>query len=345
MGGFLGSIGKAIGGAVSGFLGTGSPWGAVVGGVGGLLGGGGGGGGGGGDGHIGTYIPPTTMEAYNIVKGLEGQVGDITKRQYDIQKPYLDEALNVFRNEPNTILNLFDQTRNATLNNYGALYNNVNNLFNSTENSIKGRYSDLYNVVASQLDNQWSKSALGLSALGMYNTPATQLTQSDIVNQLYGRVAEKEADSLVGLDTDRLSSLSNILGTEASNIYNLDTSQTNALLNYYNSAPNTLLSFSDSYAQIDPDLNKFKTQLGLAQVLQGLSADVLAYPKTTPLEQASKQLNDYIRNNSKNLPDFGKTMGNIFGGVKDTLGSIFNSGGGGDWSEEIYSEGWEDFGF
>ena len=290
MSSFLGSIGDAITGAVSGFLGTGSPWGAVAGAGLSLLGGSGGGGGGsggGGGGQVGTYIPPTTQEAYNIIKGLEGQVGNVASSEYNIVKPYLEEAYSLFENQPTT----FEE------------------LFNAASQDILSRYSDLFNNVQSQMQNQWSKKALGLSALGMYNTPATQLTQSDIVNQLYGRVAEAQAQDLIGLNKSKL----------------------NAYLNYYEKAPAFLSTFGETLSKFDPTVNQYKLQLGLANALQGITDQTVLYPKTTPLQQISNQLNDYIKNNAKSLP----SISDVFNGV----GSIF-SGGSYSFSSPSASYGW-----
>jgi hypothetical protein len=278
---FLGSFGKLIGdigkglggiatGAISGFLGTGgSPWGALLGGVGGLFSGK-------ESDRIGTYIPPTTQEAYNIIKGLEGQVGDIAKLQYSIQAPFVNEAYSLFKSTPFT---------------YDAL-------FREADRNITNRYNNLFNNVYQQMQNQWSKSALGLSALGMYNTPATQLTQSDIVNQLYGKVAEAQTKELISLDKDKL----------------------NAFLNYYDKAPQVLTSFSDIFTSINPEINKFDLQTKLAGILNGLSSNVTIYPKSTPLQQISSSLNNYIKNNANNLPDFGQTIDSLFGRIK----SIFS---------------------
>jgi hypothetical protein len=107
----IGKIGKGILGAGIGFISSGgNPLGAVLGGIGGLFGGGGGGGDAGG--RVGVYIPPTVQEAFNIAKGLEGQIGNIASSQYNIQKPYFDEALSIFRNFPNTVNQLFSDTEN-----------------------------------------------------------------------------------------------------------------------------------------------------------------------------------------------------------------------------------------
>jgi hypothetical protein len=281
---FLGSIGKAVTGAVSGFLGTGgNPWGAVVGGVTGLLGGGGGGGGYDGGGRVGVYMPPTTQEAYNIVKSLEGQVDKITNSQYNILKPYLDQAYNLFTQQPDII----------------------NRLFGNEEFIVANRYSNLFNSVKKQTENQWSKQALGLSALGMYNTPASQLTQADIVENLYGRVAESKLKDLNAITDNRV----------------------RALLGYYTNAPQFLLSMGETLVNINPEVDKYNRMLQLAGVMQGLSSSVIPYQKTTPLQYITQQLNDYIKNNSKALPDFGQTMGNIFNGVSSVfsrIGGIFN---------------------
>ncbi|MBX0312749.1 MAG: hypothetical protein JHC31_13445 [Sulfurihydrogenibium sp.] len=262
---------KLVGGAVAGFLGSGgNPLGAIVGGLGGLFSGGGGGGGGGGsggNGQIGVYIPPTTQEAYNIVKYLEGNVNNIANQQISIQKPYIDEAYNIFKQFPTTI----------------------SSLFSNTENSLKSRYSDLFNVIQGQMQNQWSKSALGLSALGMYNTPATQLTQSDILSQLFGKIKEEETQALTNLDNAKLTSL----------------------IDYYSKAPSVLSGFSETYANLNPSINAYKMNLDLAQVLNGLSANSVIYPKASPIQQAGELLTDIV-GMSKNLPSW------------DSVKSVFN---------------------
>jgi hypothetical protein len=288
----IGNIGKTVGrvatGAATGFLSTGSPWGAVVGGVAGLLGGewwrwllGGG-----GNSNIGTYIPPTSLEAYNIIKGLETQVGDISSLNYNIQKPYLDEALSEFRNFPNTL----------------------NQLFGDTENRIANRYASLFDNIQTQMNNQWNKSALGLSALGMYNTPATQLTQADIVNQLYGKIAEQKTQTLNQLDLSKMSSL----------------------IDYYNRKPQFLATLGETFANIDPTINKYNMQLQLAGVLNGLNT--VLYPKISPLAQAGQMINSAILNNAQNLPSFSSVI--------DSIKGIFGRGSRFSFSPSTPSYGW-----
>jgi len=283
---FLGSIGKAISnigksigkvavGGLTGLLSSGgNPLGAALGAAGALLSGGGGGGGGGGDGQVGVIIPPTSLEAFNIIKGLEGQVGDIASSQYSIMKPYLDEALSIYRGFPNTL----------------------NQIFDDTENKVANRYASLFDIIQNQMNNQWSKSALGLSALGMYNTPATQLTQSDIVNNLFGRIAEEKAKALNQLDVSKMTSL----------------------VDYYNNAPKLLATFGETYANMNPDINKYQLQLQLAGVLNGLNTAI--YPKTSPLSQAGQMINSVLLSNAKDLPSWDT--------VKSGLSSIINSVGG-----------------
>lgn len=265
LGSIFKGIGNALAGAVGGFLSTGSPLGAIVGGIGGLFGGRKGST---ANDHIGAYIPPTSQEAYNIIKGLEGQVPSIAYTQFAIQKPFIDEAYSIFKSAPST---------------YGQLFTNV-------EGSIKERYSDLFNTIKSQLENQWNKSALGLSALGLYNTGASQLTQADLLDQIYSKIAEAQTKELVNLDEAKL----------------------NAYLNYYDQAPKILTSFSDIYAKLNPEVSKFELQLDLAKVLNGLSANTVIYPKSTPLQQVSGMLNNYLLNSAIHLPDFG----DLFGGIK-----------------------------
>jgi len=263
------SIGKAIGrvagGAIGGFLATGgNPLGAAAGGIGGLLM---------KEPKIGSYTPPNVQEAQSIINGLRGQVGNIASSQYRIQKPYLDEALQIFRKFPSTI----------------------NQLFNDTEKSIDQRYTNLFENIKTQMNNQWSKSALGLSALGLYNTPATQLTQSDIVNNLYGRIAEEK--------------------TEALN--NLNISELNSLIDYYNRAPSFLASISDAYASLDPEIKKYQLQLQLAGVLNGLNTAI--YPQTSPLSALGGMINTALLTHGKDLPSWSSIkdkLSGIFGGFK-----------------------------
>jgi hypothetical protein len=287
--GFLGSIGKALGGAVTGFLSTGgNPIGAIVGGVGGLLSGGGGSSYD-GNGRVGTYIPPTVQEAFNIAKGLKGKIGDVVNTQYNIEKPYLDEALSIFRSFPNTL----------------------NQLFGDTESRVANRYASLFSNIQNQMTNQWSKSALGLSALGMYNTPATQLTQSDIVDKLFGRVAEQETQALNQLDISKMSSL----------------------VDYYSNAPQVLSMFGETFAKLDPSINRYQMELQLAGLLNGLNT--VAFPKESPLSQARKLIDSAILNNAKNLPSWD----DVKSGFDKILG-IFNRGSRTTFSTPSSSFGW-----
>jgi hypothetical protein len=258
---------KGIGGAVAGFFGSGgNPLGAIVGGLGGLFSGSGG-----SNDRIGAYIPPTSQEAYNIIKGLEGKTSYIAKLHYGIEKPYIDEAYSIFKQFP-------------TL---------TGGLFSSTESSIKGRYYDLFKSIKMQMNNQWSKSALGLSALGMYNTGAAQLTQSDIVNQLFSKVKEAETQTLTTLDNAKLT----------------------ALLDYYSKAPNVLSAFGETYANLNPEINNYKMQLDLASVLNGISANTVIYPKASPIQQAGDLLTSIIgvSNNLPSWSSFTSGLSRIFG--------------------------------
>jgi hypothetical protein len=277
----LGDIFKGVLGAATGFFGSGgNPIGAIVGGAAGLFGSKGGGGG--GNNQVGVYIPPTTQEAYNIVKGLEGKTGDIARLQSNTERPYIDEAYSLFKMFPTT----------------------VNDLFGSTENSIKNRYSDLFNSIQGQMNNQWSKQALGLSALGMYNTPAATLTQSDIVNQLYGKVKEAETQTLTSVDNAKLTSL----------------------LDYYSKAPNVLSAFGETYANLNPEINNYKMQLDLASVLNGLSANTAIYPKASPLQQTGEMLSSIV-GMSKNLPSWNNVRSG-FDSLTASLGNLLGGGSG-----------------
>jgi hypothetical protein len=151
------------------------------------------------------------------------------------------------------------------------------------------------------MKNQWSKSALGLSALGMYNTPATQLTQSDIVDKLFGRIAEQEIQVLNKLDVDKMSSL----------------------LDYYNRAPQLLATFGETFASIDPTINQYNMQLQLAGLLNGLNT--IVYPKTTPLAQAGNIISSAVFNNLSKLPSW-DTFKNNVSKVWGDIRGIFNGG-------------------
>ena len=289
--GFLGKIGKAIGGAVGGFIASGgNPIGAAAGAIRGAFGKSGGGGGG----QVGVVIPPTTQEAYNIIKGLEGQVGNVASSQYNIMKPYLDEALSIFRGFPNTL----------------------NQLFGDTGNAIANRYASLFDNIQTQMNNQWSKSALGLSALGMYNTPATLLTQSDVVDKLFGRIAEEKTQALNQLDVSKMSSL----------------------VDYYNNAPKLLTTFGETFANINPDINNYQLQLQLAGVLNGLNTAI--YPKTSPLAQAGQMINSALLNNATNLPSWDTIKGGL-SSIGSAIGRIFGGGGSSfSFSAPTPSYGW-----
>lgn len=301
---FLGSLGKVIGGAATGFLiSGGNPLGALVGGVAGALSRSGGNplgavvGGelsGSGGNQVGVVIPPTVQEAYNIIKGLEGQVGNVASSQYNIMKPYLDEALSIFRGFPNTL----------------------NQLFDNTENAIANRYASLFDNIQTQMKNQWSKSALGLSALGMYNTPATQLTQSDIVDKLFERIAEEKMQALNQLDVNKMSSL----------------------VDYYSNAPKLLATFGETFANINPDMNKYQLQLQLAGVLNGLNTAI--YPKTSPLAQTGQMINSVLLNNVKNLPSWDSVKSGL-SSIVSAIGGIFGGGGSSfSFSAPTPSYGW-----
>jgi hypothetical protein len=245
--------------------------------------------------NVGNYTPPTVQEAYNIIQGLEGQVGNIASSQYNIISPYVNEALSTFRNFPNTL----------------------NQIFGDTQSSITNRYSDLFNTIQTQLNNQWNKSALNLSAMGMYNTPATQYTQSDIISQLFGKVAEEKTKTLNKLDMDKVGSL----------------------VNYYTSAPQVLASFGETLANINPDIGKYQMQLDLAKVLNGLNT--IVYPKTSPLAQAGQLLNSafLLSNGLPTLSGLINGVSNLFSGssgflpdisgdVGSAVSSVFDNAGG-----------------
>jgi hypothetical protein len=258
--------------------------------------------------NVGTYTPPTVQEAYNIIKGLEGQVGNIASSQYNIISPYVNEALSSFRNFPNTL----------------------NQIFGDTQNSITNRFSDLFSNIQTQMNNQWNKSALNLSAMGMYNTPATQYTQSDIVNQLFGRVAEEKTNTLNKLDAGKLQSL----------------------VDYYSRVPQVLASFGETLANINPDINKYTLQTDLAKILNGLNT--IAYPKTSPLAQASQMLGSaFLQSNGLSslgglinsvsnlfsggsagfLPDISGDVGSAVSGVFDGVGGFL--GGATDVASDV----------
>jgi hypothetical protein len=149
------------------------------------------------------------------------------------------------------------------------------------------------------MNNQWNKSATGLSAMGLYNSPATQFTQSDIVDKLFGRVAGEEVQTLNSFDASKLK----------------------ALTDYYSNAPQVLATFGDTFASIDPDINRYQMQLQLAGVLNGLNSAI--YPKVSPLAQAGKLLTNAMMQ-ANSLPSFS----NIWSGIKGIFG-----GAGNDFSD------------
>jgi hypothetical protein len=142
--------------------------------------------------------------------------------------------------------------------------------------------------------------------MGLYNSPATQFTQSDIVDKLFGRVAGEEVQTLNSLDANKLKTLTD----------------------YYSNAPQVLATFGDTFANIDPDINNYQMQMQLAGVLNGLNSAI--FPKISPLAQAGGLLKNAMMQ-ANSLPSFS----NMWNGIKGIFG-----GAGNDFSdiEDAFNE-------
>jgi hypothetical protein len=172
----LGGIGKALTGAITGFLGSGfNPIGAIIGGIGGLLSGGSGG----MSGSVSyqAYIPPYAQQGANILNELLKQTPQFAQNIVSIKKPYIDKALQSFESMPTDISNIFGRTKSDVSNLY-------ENLLTRTQDIIT---------------SEQAKQNVKLGALGLLNTQAQQWTMADILNRTAFDVLKKETEALANL--------------------------------------------------------------------------------------------------------------------------------------------------
>ena len=192
---------------------------------------------------IQTVITGNVQQAQNILNNLLNQTGQYASSLQGDNLQFFNQAQNVLNNFPSII----------------------SGLYNNTSNSISGLFNNLYSNIDQQMQNQWAKSSDILSALGMYNSPATQQTQADITTNLYGKIAQEETSALSGLDTSQLSTL----------------------VNYYQNLPKQEQMLAGWNVQMDPTLTNFGLQMQIAQALNGLNVGVL--PQQSELSQFAQE--------------------------------------------------------
>jgi hypothetical protein len=192
---------------------------------------------------IQTVITGNVQQAQNILNSLLGQTGQYASSLQSDNQPFFNQAQNVLNNFPSII----------------------SGLYNNTSNSISNLFNNLYSNINQQMQNQWAQSSDVLSALGMYNSPATQQTQANITTNLYGKIAQEETNMLAGLDTSQL-------GT---------------LVNYYQNLPKQEQMLAGWNVQMDPTLTNFGLQMQIAQALNGLNVGVL--PQQSELSQFAQE--------------------------------------------------------
>jgi hypothetical protein len=176
---FLGSIGKALGkvlgGAITGFLGSGfNPIGAIAGGIGGLLAGGSSGG---GSVSFQSYISPYAQQGANILNELLKQTPQFAENVANIKRPHINMAITSFETAPSEIRNIF-----------GGVKSEVKNLFD--------------NLLAQQqsiIQSEQAKQNLKLGALGLLNTQAQQWTLADLLNKTAFEVLKDKTEALANL--------------------------------------------------------------------------------------------------------------------------------------------------
>ena len=172
--GFLGSIGKVLTGAITGFIGTGfNPIGAVLGGIGGLFSGGGMS----GSMSFQSYTPPYAQQGANILNELLKQAPQFAQNIANIKRPYIDKALQSFESMPT----------------------NISNIFGRTKSDVSNLYEDLLTKTRDIITSEQAKQNVKLGALGLLNTQAQQWTLADILNRTAFDVLEKKTEALANL--------------------------------------------------------------------------------------------------------------------------------------------------
>jgi len=176
---------------------------------------------------------------------------------------------------------------NSIEGNFANTESTVANLYNALANTVAQNYNSLYQNVEQQMQNQWAKSSDVLSALGMYNSPATQQTQADITTNLYGKVAQEETNVLNQVASQQTQALAGLNISNMNTLDQLAQSELNTLTNYYQNLPKQEQMLAGWNVQMDPTLTNFGLQMQIAQALNGLNVGVL--PQQSELSQFAQE--------------------------------------------------------
>jgi hypothetical protein len=222
--GLFGSIGKIIGGAITGFVGGGfNPIGAIIGGIGGLLSGGGGG----GSVSYQAYIPPYAQKGADILTDLLEQTPEFAQITAYTKRPYIKKALRSFESIPTDISNIFGRAKGEISNLYedtlrrgrgmiasdyedmlrrgrGMIASDYENLFRRGRDVISSDYENLLARVKDIIISDQAKQNLKLGALGILNTQAQQWTLNDILNRTAFDVLRSQTEHLTRFSEDVL---------------------------------------------------------------------------------------------------------------------------------------------
>ena len=240
------------------------------------------------------YINSNFANAENSVNNIYNSLYNRANFNFD----NLQQGIKTnFGNAINSVNSLYNSFYNQANYNFDNLQQAINTNFNNAESSVANRYNSLYQNIEQQMQNQWAKSSDVLSALGMYNTPATQQTQADITTQLYGNIAEQETQALSNLDISKANALNQAYNEQTQVLNSILGQQTQALSDLNISEANTL---NQALGQQTNVLNSILGQQ--AQTLSGLSLD-----NTNTLNQALSQqtnvLNSILGQQAKTLSD------------------------------------------
>jgi len=209
------------------------------------------------------YVNSNFANAENSVNNIYNSLYNQANFNFDNLQQGIKTNFGNAINSVNSLYNLFYNQANY---NFDNLQQAINTNFNNAESSVANRYNSLYQNIEQQMQNQWAKSSDVLSALGMYNTPATQQTQADITTQLYGNIAEQETQALSDLDISKANTLNqayneqtqvlnSILGQQTQALSDLNISEANTLNQALSQQTNVLNSILGQQAKTLSDLN------------------------------------------------------------------------------------------
>jgi hypothetical protein len=186
--GLFDSIGKAIGGAISGFIGSGfNPIGAITGGIAGLLSGSGGSLQ--GSQSIQMQVPPYAQQGANILMQLLNQTPNFAQTMASLTRPYIDRAISSMETMPTDLRNVFSEA----------------------ESDIRRNFSDLLTQQQSIIQAEQSRQNTRLGALGLLNTQAQQWTMADILSRTAFETLRNQTQALTNLTGAKTQSLTNYL--------------------------------------------------------------------------------------------------------------------------------------